>query len=67
MLGGQRFEEGIGYGGTYSLAPGISIFLSGIWQERRQTGFNFITGASNNALNNKITSQIYAIGTSFAW
>ncbi len=67
VLGGQRFETGVGYGGTYSLAPGISIFLSGIWQERRQTGYNFITGASNNALNNKITSSIYAIGTSFAW
>ena len=65
--GGQRFETGVGYGGTYSLAPGISIFLSGIWQERRQAGFNFITGASNNPLNNKITSSIYAIGTSFAW
>ena len=67
VLGGQRFEEGVGAGATYSLAPGISLYLSGIWQERRQTGFNFITGASNNALNNKITSSVYAVGTSFAW
>ena len=67
VAGGQRFEEGAAAGLTYSLAPGISMYLSGIWQQRRQNGYNFVTGASNNALNNKISSSVYAVGTSFAW
>ena len=67
VRGGQRFEEGVGYGATYSLAPGISLYASGIWQERRQNGFNFLTGASNNALGNKVSGSVFALGTSFAW
>jgi hypothetical protein len=67
VLGGQRFEEGFATGATYSVAPGLAVFLSYVWQERRQTGYNFVTGASNNAFNNKLNSQLLGIGTSFAW
>ena len=65
--GGQRFETGVAAGATYSLAPGIALYLSGEWQERRQNGYNFLTSTSNNALGNKVTSSVYAVGTSFAW
>ena len=65
--GGQRYEEGVAAGATYSLAPGIALYASGVWQERRQNGFNFLTGASNNALNNKVSGSVLALGTSFAW
>ncbi len=33
--GRQRREQGVGAGGTYSLAPGLSLFLSYLWNERR--------------------------------
>ena len=65
--GGQRYEEGVAAGATYSLAPGIALYLSGEWQERRQNGYNFLTSTSNNALGNKVSSSVYAVGTSFAW
>ena len=67
VLGGQRREQGVAAGATYSLAPGVAIYLSGIWEERKQNGYNFITGASNNALNNKVSASVYGVGTSFAW
>ena len=72
--GRQRQEQGAAYGGTYSLAPGVSLFLEGGWQQRKQNGYNFITGEGlaaatpgGNAFNNKLSSQINAIGTSFTW
>ena len=65
--GGQRFEVGAAAGATYSLAPGVAIYLSYIWEQRRQNGFNFITGASNNPNNNKTDGNAIAIGSSFAW
>ena len=67
VLGGQRVETGVAAGGTYSLAPGVSLFASYIYAERKQNGYNFITGTSNNGLNNKVNGQVFAIGTSFAW
>ena len=67
VAGGQRFETGVAAGATYSLAPGVAIIGSYIWEERRQNGYNFVTGASNNAANNKIGGQIIALGSSFAW
>lgn len=67
VAGGQRLEQGFAAGATYSLSPGVSVFLSGEWVERRQNGYNFITGASNNASNNKVQGSVVALGTSFAW
>ncbi len=71
-------EQGLGYGGTYSLAPGVSIFLSGLYMERAQNGYNFVTGqtvgsvgslpgSAGNPNNNKITTNLIALGTAFSW
>ena len=65
--GGQRMEQGLASGATYSVAPGISIYLDQIWEARRQAGYNFLSGQSNNPLNNKVVGTVYAVGTSFAW
>ena len=67
VAGGRRHEQGIAAGGTYSIAPGVALYLSYIWEERKQRGFNFITGQSNNALFNKTDASVLAVGTSFAW
>ena len=74
FFGRKRREQGIGAGGTYSLAPGLSIFVSYDWNDRKQSGYNFITGQGvtaaspgGNAFNNKVTSQVFGIGTSFSW
>ena len=67
VVGGQRVESGIAAGGTYSLAPGVSLFASYLYSERKQNGFNFVTGTSNNANNNKVNGQVFSIGSSFAY
>ena len=67
VQGGRRKDSGIAAGATYSLAPGVSIFLSGIYEEAKQRGYNLVTGASNNAYNNKLSQSVVALGTSFAW
>jgi hypothetical protein len=74
VLGRQRDEQGVGYGGTYSVAPGVSLFLSGIWVQRKQNGYNFNTGAgvsstapAGNPYSNKVSSSLISVGTSFSW
>ncbi len=73
-FGRQRKEQGIAAGATYSLAPGLSLFASYLYGERKQNGYNFITGQGVNAASpggnpysNKITSQVFAVGTGFSW
>lgn len=74
FFGRQRKEQGIAAGATYSIAPGLSLFASYLWNERKQNGFNFVTGQGvtaaapgGNAFNNKINSSAYVLGTSFSW
>ena len=73
FFGRQRTEQGIAAGATYSLAPGLSLFASYLYGERKQNGYNFITGqgvsgsAAGNPFANKITSQVFAVGTGFSW
>jgi hypothetical protein len=65
--GGQRRNQGAAAGATYSVAPGIALYLSALWEEQKQNGYNFITGTSNSPLNNKTSASVFAVGTSFAW
>jgi len=73
-FGRQRKEQGVAAGATYSLAPGLSIFLSYLFTERKQNGFNFATGQGvtatspgGNRDHNKVTAQVLSVGTSFSW
>ena len=73
-FGRERREIGLAAGATYSLAPGVSIFASYLHGERKQNGFDFLTGQGVTATNsagsvnrNKITSSVIALGTSFQW
>ncbi len=78
VTGGQRRDIGIAAGGTYSLAPGVAIFVSYLWSEGRQRGANLLTGGinvgngptangNNPDAHNKVDDSIFAVGTSFAW
>ena len=71
VYGGRRKDTGLAVGATYSLAPGVALYLSGEYQEARQRGVNIVSGATvgtaGNQFNNKVQSSIAAIGTSFAW
>ena len=74
VQGRVRREQGVAAGATYSLAPGVSLFLSYLYNERKQNGFNFVTGQGvtaatpqGNAFSNKVTSSLISVGTSFSW
>ena len=73
-FGRNRYEWGIAAGGTYSLAPGLSLFASYLYSDRKQSGYDFITGQGvssttpgGNPNSNKVTSQVFAVGTGFSW
>lgn len=73
-FGRIRRQGGVAAGATYALAPGVSLWLSGLYYERKQNGFNFVTGQgvtatapAGNAFSNKISGSIIAVGTGFSW
>lgn len=74
FLGRPRTEKGVAAGATYSLAPGVSLFLSYLYNERKQNGYNFLTGQGvsptapgGNPNSNKIDAGLLYAGTSFSW
>ena len=54
--GGQRFETGAAAGATYTLAPGITLYASYIWEHRRQNGYNFYTGGQNGIVGSTLAA-----------
>ena len=36
-------------GGTYSVAPGLALFVSYLWGDRKENGYDFITGQTSTA------------------
>ena len=76
FAGRERRENAVSAGATYALAPGVSLFLHYTYSQRKQNGFNFVTGqgvtagavgAAGNPGNNKVIGQIFAVGTGFSW
>jgi hypothetical protein len=69
---GQRHEAGLNTGGTLKVAPGLGVFLSYIWDERKQSGYDFVNsaivaGGDDPAENNKVRAQALTLGTSLTW
>ena len=63
---GQAVDVGIAAGGTYTLAPGVSVFLSYLYGTHKQGGFDSIAQAPG-PLHNYVQSQLIAIGTQLSW
>lgn len=74
-FGRQLREQGIAAGGTYTVAPGLNIFLSYLWGQRKQNGYDFITGSgvtsatgiNGTTTHNKVSVNYISLGTSFTW
>ncbi len=76
---GVETDQGIAAGATYSVAPGLALYLSYLYGQRHQLGFNFNTGFANGAVvdgvdvggpagtNNNVNAQIFAVGTVVKW
>ena len=75
----QRREQGINVGGTYTVAPGVSLFAQYQINQRKQNGFNFYSNSGANSTlfanpndnlstsHNKVNAQVFGLGSSFAW
>lgn len=63
---GQQMNAGFAAGATYTLVPGVNLFLDYDWGWRHQGGFNF---ADDNAGNehNTVQSQLFGVGTQIQW
>jgi predicted porin len=62
----QRHENGVAVGGSYAIAPGLVGFVSYLYGDRQQGGFNFVTNAVGSADNNA-HSQMLLLGTRVQW
>lgn len=65
----QRREYGFAVGGSYRLAPGMVLFADYIYQNRKQSGFNFATGGTGapGAAYNQVQGQGFVLGTQMTW
>jgi len=62
----QRKEYAIDIGASYTLAPGLMLFADYIYQNRKQSGFNFGTNTAG-AANNQVQGQGVVFGTQVSW
>ncbi|MGH7117867.1 MAG: porin [Acetobacteraceae bacterium] len=62
-------DQGIAAGGTYSLVPGMGIYLSYLYGLKHQVGWNFNAGAPSALVagGNNTRAQVIAIGTVLSW
>ncbi len=67
----QRRDQGLQFGLTYNLAPGLAFLAEYLYGQRYQGGYNFVTntacpGAGCTAFNN-VKMQIVGAGFQFRW
>ncbi len=62
----QRQEYAIDGGLSYTIAPGLVAWTEYMYQQRKQNGFNFASGAAGAAYN-FVQSQGFQVGTTVYW
>jgi len=62
----QRHEYALDVGVSYALAPGLVVFSDYIYQNRKQSGWNFATGTLGAGFN-QVQGQGFLLGTTVAW
>ncbi len=62
----NRRDKMFGIGGSYAVAPGFNLFAEYLYGERKESGWNFATGAAGSA-NNAVDVNLFVIGTAFNW
>jgi outer membrane protein OmpU len=63
---GQQQNDGVAAGATYTLVPGVSLFVDYLYGMRQQGGYNFETGNAG-VDNNNVQSQLFGVGTQIQW
>ena len=63
---GQQQNTGVAAGLTYTLVPGVNLFVDYLYGVRQQGGYDFNTGDAGTA-NNYVQSQLFGVGSQIQW
>jgi hypothetical protein len=63
---GQQQNDGVAAGATYTLVPGVNLFVDYLYGMRQQGGYDFQTGNAGTD-NNNVQSQLFGVGTQIQW
>lgn len=66
VSGNSTHGYGIAAGGTYTLAPGASVFLEYLYGHQHANGVDLVNGGAS-VDNNNTRAQAFGIGTAFKW
>ena len=66
MTAGQQVNNGLALGGTYTLVPGVNLFLDYDYGWRYQGGYDF-AASDAGVNNNRVQSQLFGVGTQIQW
>ena len=68
---GEERDRGAAAGGTYTLTPGVSLFLSYLYGDKLENGYDLINGAANTAATGKVgnatRAEMLATGIQIKW
>lgn len=64
--GGGLHGYGVAAGGTYTLAPGASVFLEYLFGQQHANNIDIISETSSN-IHNRVRAQGFGIGSAFKW
>ncbi|GAB0118998.1 porin [Acidisoma sp. 7E03] len=63
---GQQVNDGFAAGATYTLVPGVSLFVDYDYGWRHQGGYDFETGKAG-VDHNTVQAQLFGVGTQIQW
>jgi hypothetical protein len=63
---GQQVNNGLALGGTYTLVPGVSLFVDYDYGWRKQGGLDF-SDLEAGPDNNYVQAQLFGVGTQIQW
>ena len=64
---GQLRERGVAAGGTYTVVSGLSLFLSYLYGDRKESNYDLLNGVVGTKNNNVVHSQLISVGTQLRW
>ncbi|HSU04520.1 MAG TPA: hypothetical protein VLI93_03020 [Acetobacteraceae bacterium] len=65
-LPGEQTDQGIQFGVTYNIAPGLALLAEYLYGQRYRGNFDFSKGAPGPNFNN-VHSQVAGVGLQFRW
>ena len=66
LSSGQQQNTGVSVGGTYTIVPGVDLFVDYLYGTREQGGYDFATGNVGTE-HNTVQSQLFGFGTQIQW